>query len=127
MINQETINIVPIKHPQEIEVWYVMPAIRKAVAAALVKLGNTQKEVATLLNITPAAVSQYLKKKRAKDIVLPDDVKDFVDIAAGKIHDKKSAFRQVQVISRYVKESKAICRIHEGIEGNIDGCDVCYV
>ena len=55
----------PLKHPQEIEVWYVLPAIRKELVVTLKEKNLTQKKIAEFLNITEAAVSQYIKQKRA--------------------------------------------------------------
>ncbi len=117
---------VPAKHPQEIEVWYVLPAVRKELVRALKKDGLSQKKIAELLNVTASAISQYLKDKRGKTADLPKDVKDFVDKAALKIKDKKTAYIQIQEICKYIKETKALCRIHAGFEEGLDACDICY-
>ena len=56
--------------PQEIEVWYIIPAIRRELAKSMIKdLKITQKQVASIMEITEAAVSQYLHSKRAKEVV----------------------------------------------------------
>src|SRR3989344_90462 len=104
-------DVMPLRHPQEIEVWYVIPAIRKELAVDLVKRGKSQRQVAKILGITEAAVSQYLKNKRANDLTLPPEVKDFLKKAVEKIRDKKTAYRQIQEVSKYVRESKALCKI----------------
>ena len=55
--------------PQEIEVWYLIPALRKELARIFIKdYGLAQKKAAELLGISGAAVSQYVKEKRAKEI-----------------------------------------------------------
>ena len=118
---------VPAKHPQEIEVWYVLPAVRKELVRALKKDGLSQKKIAELLNVTASAISQYLKDKRGKTADLPQDVKDFVDKAALKIKDKTTAYRQIQEICKYIKKTKALCRTHAGFEEGLDACDICYV
>ena len=46
------------KLPQEIEVWYLIPAIRAELAKELLKEGINQTKIASILNITNAAVSQ---------------------------------------------------------------------
>ncbi len=46
--------------------WKVIPAIRRELAVALTRKGIKKKEVANLLGITPAALSQYLTGKRGK-------------------------------------------------------------
>ena len=50
--------------PQEIEVWYIIPAVRRELAKSMVKIGLKQKQIAVTLGITEAAVSQYLKLDR---------------------------------------------------------------
>jgi hypothetical protein len=50
--------------PCEKAVWYYLPQIRADLAKELVKTGMTQSRAAKLLGVTPAAVSQYLHKKR---------------------------------------------------------------
>ena len=117
---------VPTQHPQEIEVWYILPAIRKELAVALKEKGKAQKEIAKLLNITEAAISQYLKEKRAKEITFPVEVKEFIRKAAERITDSKSAFHQIQSINEFIKKAKALCKLHAQIEGDLKGCDVCY-
>ena len=61
--------------PQEIEVRYILPAIRRDFAKILVKeKEKSQKEAADILDITEAAVSQYIHNKRAKEVVFSEDV-----------------------------------------------------
>ena len=127
IVNILVIMHVPAKHPQEIEVWYVLPAVRKELVRALKVAGHSQKKIAELLNVTESAISQYLKEKRGKTADLSQDVKDFVDKAALKIKDKTTAYRQIQDICKYIKESKALCQIHAGFEEGLDVCDICYI
>lgn len=114
-----------MKHPQEIEVWYVIPAIRKELAVCLVKGGQSQRKVAEILGITEAAVSQYVQKKRA-GVKLPSEVKEFIHHCSKLIKDKDSAFKQIQNICKFVKDKKHLCKIHHGIEECRKGCDACY-
>ena len=51
--------------PQEIEVWYVLPALRKELCLDLVEAGVSRTKIAGLLGITEPAVSQYVTGKRA--------------------------------------------------------------
>ncbi|NQV91209.1 helix-turn-helix domain-containing protein [Candidatus Woesearchaeota archaeon] len=118
---------VPAKHPQEIEVWYVLPAVRRELVRALKKDGLSQKKIAEILNVTESAISQYLSEKRGKTADLPKEVIDFIDKSALKIKDKTTAYRQIQEICTYIKESKALCKIHAGYEEGLDACDICYI
>ena len=71
--------------PQEIEVWYVIPAIRRELAKAMINTGLTQKEIAKIMGITEAAVSQYIHSKRAKEIAFSKKVLEEIKISAEKI------------------------------------------
>lgn len=117
---------IPDKHPQEIEVWYIIPAVRKELVVALKEKGNSQKKIAELLNLTESAVSQYLKAKRAREVIFSDEVKHYIKDAVGKIKDKTSAYRELQRIIEYVKKTKTICQIHMGMEEGLEGCDICF-
>ena len=117
---------IPNRHPQEIEVWYILPAIRKELVVTLKNEGKSQKEIATLLNLTESAISQYLNSKRAKDINLPLEVKTFIKEAVKKITNHETAYQQIQKISEFIKSTKALCQIHMMVEGNLENCDVCY-
>ena len=61
------------KLPCEKAIWDTLPIIRKEIACYMVHdFGLNQKEAAEILNITPAAVSQYKCNKRAdKEIKNP--------------------------------------------------------
>lgn len=52
------------KAPCETVVWDVLPCLRSALARRLKQKGMRQTDVAELLGVSPAAVSQYLSKKR---------------------------------------------------------------
>ncbi|MBS3170092.1 transcriptional regulator [Candidatus Woesearchaeota archaeon] len=118
---------IPERHPQEIEVWHIIPAIRKELVVALKEKGNSQKKIADLLNLSEAAVSQYLKLKRAREIIFNADVKKYIKDAAGRIKDKTTAYQELQRIIEHVKTTKTICQIHMGMEAGLEGCDICFM
>ena len=74
-----------MKTPCEVIVWDVLPGIRAALAEELVKNGLSQKEASKMLGITPAAVSQYVSKKRGYKIDFKDAVKDEIKKLANDI------------------------------------------
>ena len=90
--------------PQEIEVWYVIPAIRKELAEILLKKGLKQKEVAKLMYVTPSAINQYFKNKRAKEIVFNKAIKKEIQASANKLIQKKTCS---------ILEIEKICKILE--------------
>jgi uncharacterized protein len=114
--------------PQEIQVWYILPAIRKELTKVLVKeQGLTQKETAKILSITEAAVSQYLSEKRANTIKLDEYVIN--EIRKSAIHIYKHPKCIISEIVRILdlKETwKSICEFHKENDPNINlKCNIC--
>ncbi len=74
-----------VKLPCQEVVWDLLPAIRAALASALVRRGHSQLQAAKLLDMAPAAISQYLSGKRGYRIEFDDDVKAEIELAADEI------------------------------------------
>jgi predicted transcriptional regulator len=91
--------------PQEIEVWDIIPAIRRELAQIMIK-GHTlsQREAAKLLRLTEPAVSQYVKSKRAKGIKFS---------ARLNAEMKKSVARILLDKSKLTEEMQRVCNLHE--------------
>jgi uncharacterized protein len=114
-------------HPQEVEVFYILPAIRRELSIALKELGKPQKEIAKLLGVTEAAVSQYISQKRANDVQFPIEMKHQIKAAAPKITDHASMIAETQAILTSAKADRFICKMHEQVTDNIPrGCNVCF-
>lgn len=120
--------------PQEIMVWYVVPAIRKALVVELKDMGLKQKDIAPLLGITAPAVSQYIKDKRAKCCCTAfdrDPLKSEIRKAAERIKvqekpDPAVAVKEIDRLCMMVRESKAICDIHRQKDASLKSCNICY-
>ncbi|MBW2972352.1 transcriptional regulator [Candidatus Woesearchaeota archaeon] len=120
--------------PQEIELWYVIPAIRKALVTELKKHKMKQKDIAPLLGITEAAVSQYMRDKRASrcyEAFQKDPLKAEIKAAANRIMENNSpdsdvARREITRLCKAIKESKVICDIHRRQNPKISKCDICF-
>ena len=57
------------KPPCEKIIWLILPAVRKELAKSLIEnYGLNQKQIAEILEISPAAVCQYLSNKRVPDV-----------------------------------------------------------
>lgn len=112
--------------PQEIEVWYVLPAIRKELAKEMLKSGLKQKDIAKKLGITEPAVSQYLKSKRAKKVKFNKEIDKQIKISAILlIKNKSCAIKEMQKCCGVIKKEGILCKIHKG-EGYITGkCRAC--
>ncbi|MAG60306.1 hypothetical protein CL619_00820 [archaeon] len=103
-----------VTYPQEIEVWYVLPAIRKQIALALIKKRMTQKEVAKIMGITEASISHYKKSKRAGyDILETPQIKEQIAIAVEKVaKENKTLTSEILRLNKLVKDSGLLCKIY---------------
>jgi predicted transcriptional regulator len=105
--------------PQEIEVWYLLPALRREVAMRFKSEAYSQKDIAKLMDITPAAVSQYLHNKRAKKLDIEID-HNIIDEAVKAI--QKSPKEYSKILQESLKKMhKLVCEIHKRIE-KVDSC-----
>ncbi len=112
----------------EIVVQHILPVIRANIAKELVSQGLTQKETASVLNLTQPAVSQYVSKTRGKQ---PFQIKDkklntMVGRFATRLRgnslsdsDKNAEFCK---ICSYCRETALICKFHENAK---TGCKIC--
>ncbi len=113
-------------HPQEVEVFYILPAIRRELTIALKELGKSQKDIAKLLGVTEAAISQYQSSKRASDVKFPKELADDIRSIASQITDRQSMIEQTQRILTKAKSNKLTCKLHEQFANIPKGCDVCF-
>ncbi|MFH1521557.1 MAG: hypothetical protein ABIF18_01230 [archaeon] len=99
--------------PQEIEVWYIIPAVRKELAKLLTgKYELSYEKAGAILGISKAAVSQYLSNKRANKIKLNSDTKKEVAQSAKVIvKNPKLALGEIQRILKFMKDSKCSCNV----------------
>ncbi|MEA3248295.1 MAG: transcriptional regulator [Nanoarchaeota archaeon] len=99
--------------PQEIEVWYVIPGIRKELAKLLTKsYGMSYERTGNILGISKAAVSQYLSNKRANKIELSPEVKEeIVKSAKIIVKNRKNVLGEMQRILKYIKNKKCLCDV----------------
>jgi predicted transcriptional regulator len=75
-----------LRTPCEYMIWNGVPSIRKELAEALIKeFGLSQREAAEKLGLTPAAICQYLSKKRAKTDVFDETIIQEISISAQRI------------------------------------------
>jgi len=79
-----------LSQPCEKALWYVIPYIRASLARKLDKLGLNQDEIADRLDISQAAVSQYINGKRGKGQIedLGKEAQDSLKQLAHGLHDE---------------------------------------
>ena len=114
--------------PQEIEVWYIIPAIRRELTKSMIGLGLTQKQVARRMGITEAAVSQYLSFKRAKEVVFSNAVLEEIKKSAKKItEDKSTIVPEMMRLTKLTGVKQVMCGLHKKQDANLPkGCDICF-
>jgi len=115
--------------PQEIEVWYLIPALRREFARIFIKdYGLTQKKAAEILSITEAAISQYLNSKRASQIRFSKkELYEIKKSANELIKNPEMLIKNLYNLCIYLRESKVICELHKNHDKSIPkNCDVCF-
>jgi uncharacterized protein len=93
--------------PCEYMIWNRIPAIRKELAEALIKeFGLSQREAAEKLGLTPAAICQYLSKKRGKTDVFDEAIIQEISVSAQRImkNDGTDAIVETCRICRLVQK-----------------------
>ena len=114
--------------PQEIEVWYLLPSVRKELARCFVNdFKLKQKEAADLLGITEAAVSQYLKSKRGTEIKFSKVEKAKIKKAAHSIlADRQNVMEYLYSLCSEFRGAPSLCRIHKKYDKNLPkDCKIC--
>jgi predicted transcriptional regulator len=117
--------------PQEIEVWYIIPAIRKELARLLCKEhGLSYEKTGRILGVSKAAVSQYLSNKRANKIKITPEIKKEIANSAKLIYDNpRIAMEEMQRILKVMKDRKCSCEVCKKFNKdvlNFCGCDPKY-
>lgn len=111
---------------QELEVWYVIPTIRKELALALKNQGIKQVEIAKKLGLTKAAVTQYLQEKRGNEIKFNNKLKEEVNSSSKRINTEFDAVREIQYLINLSRQEKIACQIHKNMDSNYKSCNVCF-
>ena len=110
--------------PQEIEVWYVLPALRRQFVLAFKEHGLRQKEIAKIMTISEAAVSQYLKNKRGSKVRFSENFISNIKKSARKIIENRSDFRkELQITLNLVRTvTCSMCHTRLNTDKN---CKIC--
>ena len=116
--------------PQEIEAWYLIPAIRRELSIILVEKEKLkQKEAAEILGITEAAVSQYIKQKRGAEVEFSEKEKEGIQKCARELTKTKNQTKIRKLIFGLcvnLRGSKSICDLHRLKDKEIPKkCDIC--
>ncbi len=114
--------------PQEIEIWYIIPALRRELAKAFIKRGLSQKDVSKILGVTEAAVSNYVSQKRGSDVKFSNEDKIKIKDCADKIlNDKKNYLGYLYELSVKFRKPEIICKVHKIKDRSISkNCNICF-
>lgn len=116
--------------PQEMEVRYILPAIRRELARVFIEDHSlSQKEAAKLLGLTEAAISQYQHSKRAKEVVFSGNIVNEIKESAKRILDEKTKQRviaEIYRVSSLTTVKHILCGIHRAQSTELRNCNVCF-
>jgi predicted transcriptional regulator len=112
--------------PQEVEVWFIMPALRKHFVNGFKKNNVKQKDIANRMNLTQAAVSQYTKNKRGNNVSFDEKIVRKINDSCKYIITQNDFRMRFQKILKEIKKSKTMCNVcHDHIDTDIK-CNICY-
>ena len=99
--------------PQEIEVWYIIPAIRRELSKILTrKYKLTFDKTGRILGVSKAAISQYLNKKRATALKIPSEIKKEIEKSAGILaKNENMAVKEIMRILTLMKRKRCSCGV----------------
>jgi len=111
--------------PQEIEVWYIIPAIRRELARCFVKDHKiTYKEVGEMLGLTKASISQYLAGKRASKIKLHKKaLKEVCKSCELLVAKKRYTNIEIIRILKFIRDENLPCEVcDKKTQGVLEDC-----
>lgn len=117
-----------MRFPCEIVIWYLLPAIRSALAKELAGLGLSQKEISEKLGISEAAVSQYMKGKRGGKIGFSTELNEMVREAARHIVSSASiidVYRKTCNLCLSLRKRALMCDLHRKMDNVPEDCNLC--
>lgn len=113
-----------MKFPCEIIVWKVLPAIKCKMAANMKEKGVPQKEIAKVLNVTEAAISQYLSGKRASEFNLEKVEKEIQEATTKVLKNPESFIFIVCDICKIIRKKGLLCDDCKHL-GTPHECSIC--
>lgn len=125
--------------PSEIESKLLIPAVRAILSKELViEKGLKEEEVARMLGITQAAVSNYLRGTRGDNELISklmslSEIMSMIkeisdDLSTNRAYTAKTLSKFI-ALCNYMRYSLIICDAHHSLERNIDQkvCEQCKV
>ena len=128
--------------PQEVEVWYVLPSIRRELTRMLIEKDIPQKIIAQMLGVTEPAITQYKLEKstgrsRGDQVKIPKKQLSEIEKSAiimikawNEKGDEDNIYetmtREINRLIRVLRDEGILCEIHrEYCEGVHENCSAC--
>ena len=117
--------------PQELEVRYILPAIRKELAKIFIENHRlSQKEAAKMLGLTESAISQYQHSKRAREVAFNSQIIKELKVSAGRIISSKikrqKLIEEMYRISNLAEVKQVLCGLHRSQSKELQNCNICF-
>ncbi len=114
------------KDPQELEVFFILPTIRKNLAKSLHELGLGQRRIAELLHLTEPAISQYLNNRRAKkEIPLTPEMQKEIKLVARRLQKENNIMKEIQHLLKKMREQRITCKLCQSYLNTKEDCKIC--
>jgi len=127
--------------PQEVEVWYVLPAIRRELTRTMIEKGIPQKQIAQMLGVTEPAVTQYKlnksKRSRGDQVDIPEkiipEIRKSAEVIIDAWENKDSGEYVYEIMTREInrlievlRDKGTLCDVHREYCAHVDGeCSAC--
>ena len=111
--------------PQEIEVWYIIPAIRREMAMCFSREYKISYDnIATMMSLTKAAISQYISGKRVERIKMHPKAMEEVKVSCNRIvKNKSNVTKEILRVLEIIKKKKLHCEFcGDIIEKELHNC-----
>lgn len=115
--------------PQELEIWYLIPALRKEITKILISdFAMSQRQASETIELTESAVSQYLKSKRGNELKFSKEQMKEINETARKIVEKGNANEELYKLCVKFRGSENLCDLHRKQDPSISkDCDLCVL
>lgn len=112
--------------PQHIELWYIVPALRREFAIEMARHGTKNIDIARILGVTKSAVSQYFSRTRAIEFRFDKNMKNEIKESVARVMNGESSNTEIQRIINISRANKDICKFHHSKEKIAKDCDICF-
>ena len=119
--------------PQEVIVWYILPAIRRVLTNTLINdYQMPQTKIAKRFGLTEPAISQYKDKEgkkntRGKQVEFGEEIIVEISKSARRIAEDVEVYapKEVQRILKFIENGGYLCKFHKQFGIVHADCKVC--